>query len=551
MLTYEFLAHAFVKEGVAAQFVLLGDGNMHWVDAMQRSSGMQTFHARHEHCACGMAMGYYSATGKVGVASVTCGPGFTQIMTALSTAARAHVPLIVFAGEAPLSARWHIQRIEQYPFAVACGAHYISAHSPDRMDQYVREAFYIAKRYLKPVVLGVPYDLQQTKMPLVKVYCPSDKLFANIDPIIPSQRHVTELAELLRNAKYPMIIAGRGVMIANAAKDVESLAEQCGATIGTTLLARGLFDHNPFSLGVIGGHARDIARKVSKLTDLAVFFGCSMSYHTLDGGKLFPGAKKVQVDIRRAELHHGTASAVFHFRGDAKLTASAVSSALSRGERNCAKVRTNELVKSIEEWPADSTLYEVSEGTVDPRELFKELETIIPKDFDVVSGSGHHSYFHTVMRGYDPYKYHAMRDFGAIGNAISYAIGVAAVRRNGRVVLFEGDGSLLMHIQELETVKRHKLKLLIVCCNDGAYGAELHKLRKDGLDESSAMFGRSDFESIATGFGIKGTTITSTEALGSSFRRYLEHDHAEIWNVHISDKVLGPKMRRDLGEKSA
>ena len=126
---------------------------------------MSTFSARHEHCAVSMAMGYQSATGKVGVASVTCGPGFTQIMTALTTASRGRIPLVVFAGEAPIHAAWFNQALDQPPFAAACGAHYISAHSPQRMYQYVREAFYIARHERKPVVLGVPYDLQKQPLP--------------------------------------------------------------------------------------------------------------------------------------------------------------------------------------------------------------------------------------------------------------------------------------------------------------------------------------------------------------------------------------------------
>jgi len=145
MPIYEALAQAFAAEGVDAHFTLMGDGNMHWATAMKNLDGMATFSARHEHCACAMAMGYHLATGKVGVASVTCGPGFTQIMTALTVAARGRIPLVVFAGEAPINAKWYNQAIDQPPLAVATGAHYISAHSPQRMYQYVREAFYVAR----------------------------------------------------------------------------------------------------------------------------------------------------------------------------------------------------------------------------------------------------------------------------------------------------------------------------------------------------------------------------------------------------------------------
>ncbi len=198
---YEALAQAFVAEGVDTHFTLMGDGNMHWVAAMQKRDGMGTFSARHEHCAVSMAMGYQSATGKVGVASVTCGPGFTQIMTALTTASRGRIPLVVFAGEAPIHAEWYNQALDQPPFAAASGAHYISAHSPQRMYQYVREAFYIARHERKPVVLGVPYDLQKQPLPNVGQYQPSSEILPHVEPTPPHPHQVDAVVEKLVRAK--------------------------------------------------------------------------------------------------------------------------------------------------------------------------------------------------------------------------------------------------------------------------------------------------------------------------------------------------------------
>jgi acetolactate synthase I/II/III large subunit len=111
-------------------------------------------------------------------------------------------------------------------------------------------------------------------------------------------------------------------------------------------------------------------------------------------------------------------------------------------------------------------------------------------------------------------------------------------------VLLEGDGSLIMHIQELETIKRHGLRLLICVLNDGAYGAEIHKLRQDGLDESGAVFGRTDFGAIARGFGLRGSTIADIDQLGSLMKSYDAQDTTEIWNIPISDQVMSPSMRR-------
>lgn len=543
MPIYEALAHAFAAEGVSTHFTLMGDGNMHWATAMKNLDGMSSYYARHEHCACAMAMGYFSATGEVGVASVTCGPGFTQIMTALAVASRNRVPLVVFAGEVPMNAKWYSQAIEQQPLAAAAGAHYIAAHSPQRMYQYVREAFHTARHERRPVVIGVPYDLQKQPMPDVGEYRPSSEVLPAAEAPPPHAHQVAELAERLANAKCPIIIAGRGVMAAGAQAAVEALADASVALLATTLPARGMFDHHPFSIGISGGYARKIAREIGAQADLVVTFGASLSYYTVDGGNMYPKAKVAQVDLEPIGLRQGLKAADFYVRADAKLTAEAVARLL-RERAPKATIRTAELARRIREEPADDAEFPIAEGVLDPRAVIEELDRVLPKDFDSVSGSGHQSYFHSTMRGRKPENYHAMRDFGAIGNGIAFAIGVAAARRNGKVVLFEGDGSLLMHVQELEMIQRHKLKLLICVLNDGAYGSEIHKLRAEGIDDSGSVFGRTDLASIAQGFGLRGATVTELSQLKPLFDAYQAQDKAEIWNIHISDQVVNPGTRR-------
>jgi acetolactate synthase-1/2/3 large subunit len=543
---YEALAQAFAAEGVETHFTLMGDGNMHWVAAMQHLDGMNTYSARHEHCACAMAMGYHSATGKVGVASVTCGPGFTQIMTALTTASRAKIPLVVFAGEAPIHAKWYNQALDQPPLAAACDVHYISAHSPQRMHQYVREAFYLARHERKPVVLGVPYDLQKQPLPNIGPYQPSSQVMPRVEPTPPHPHQIDALIEKLTNAQCPIVLAGRGVVQSGAAAEVEEVAERSGALLATTLLGRGMFDHNPFSLGVAGGFARDIAREMGAKADLLVVFGSSLNYYTVDNGSMFPKAEVVQIDVAPLGLAHGVKSGDLHLAADAKLAAAAILEKLPAGRRTAANIRSPELARRIKEEPADAAEFAVEPGTLDPRRVIEELDRVIPKDFDSVSGSGHQSYFHSVMRGRKPEKYHAIRAFGAIGSGISYAIGVAAARGNGRVALFEGDGSFLMHIQELEMVARHRIKLLFCIFNDGAYGAEIHKLRADGVDDSASVFGYTDFAAIAKGFGLRGANVTDVAQLKPLFEAYQAQDKAEVWNIHISDKVVAPQTRRGI-----
>src|SRR4029078_3359793 len=143
---------------------------------------------------------------------------------------------------------------------------------------------------------------------------------------------------------------------------------------------------------------------------------------------------------------------------------------------------------------------------------------------------------------------------------ISFAMGVAAARTDRPVVLFDGDGSLMMHIQELETIKRSRMNILIIVLNDGAYGSEVHKLRSEALPEAGSVFGRPNFAAIARGFGIEGKTFTSPPPsppprrggaratsladLPQLVEAFARTGGAAVWDFHVSDKVVSPTIRR-------
>src|SRR5262245_3495339 len=152
---YEALADAFLADGVDTKFVMMGDGNVQRSTAFHKLPGVHTVHVRHEHVTVAAATAYNVATNKVAVASVTCGPGVTQVMTALPAAVRAHLPMVVFAGESPINAKFYNQYIDQAPLVTATGAHYIAAHSVPRMMEYVREAVHDATLGRRQVMLGL------------------------------------------------------------------------------------------------------------------------------------------------------------------------------------------------------------------------------------------------------------------------------------------------------------------------------------------------------------------------------------------------------------
>jgi acetolactate synthase I/II/III large subunit len=543
----DVLAQAFAAEGTDTLFTLMGDANMFWSASMADNHKVRLIHARHEHCCVAMADAYARATGKVGVASVTCGPGFTQIMTALVMAARGGVPVVVFAGDAPINASWYMQQIDQAPLALACGAHFVPIRTVDRALDCVREAFYVARAERKPVVLSVPLDLQKEEFPYLPDYQASTELMPRPQLLQPDPRLVDEMTAMIAEAERPVVIGGRGATWSGAAPALEALAEQSGALLATTLLAKGLFDGNPFALDIAGTFATDLGRELFAESDLVIAAGAGLGHYTTEGGYLFPNARVVRIDTQPKGLWQGLKTADLHVQADARATAEAVVARLREKGIRRQNWRSNEIASRIAacaETP-DPKPYTPSPGTLDPRPVVKELDAAVPKDWDVIVAGGHcFSFAMTHLRGRAAGKYHTPLDFGAIGSGISAAIGVAAARDNGKVLLIDGDGSLYQHIQELETVRRHGMKILICIINDGGYGAETHKFRASGVDPMHATHGRGDLAQVARGFGLNGAKVTSYGQLERLFREHEAQDSATLWDVHVDDQIPSRNFRR-------
>src|ERR671935_477565 len=172
MKVYQGLAKAFAAEGTTAVFGMMGDGNMYWMQALH-DLGVNLLEVRHEGAGLGMADGWARATHTTGVATATCGPGVTQLATALVTASRASSPLVAFVGESPTLDEEYVQRFDQARFAEACEAGFVRVLSPDTAYEAVRKAFYQARLESRPVLLSAPMDIQQKTMDDDEEYVPS------------------------------------------------------------------------------------------------------------------------------------------------------------------------------------------------------------------------------------------------------------------------------------------------------------------------------------------------------------------------------------------
>ncbi len=543
---FDVLAKAFRQEDVSTCFALLGDANMNWATRLAEQ-GCRMIYVRHEHCAVAAAMAYARKTRNVGVATVTCGPGVTQLMTALPAAVRARIPLVVFAGEAPLRAGWYNQGIDQAPFVTATGAAYHSLHLPERMPVAIRDAFLQAHREQRPVVIGIPFDLQNRPWDGdIKLPTPSHQILPRSAPLSPHPHDISDAAHRVERAERVVVIAGNGAVDAEAGPACRELAAKVGGLLATSLPARGLFHDDPYCIGISGSYTTEVGHEYLAEADLVVAVGCSLAFHLGGGGQLWPNADLLHVDVDPLAVSQGQEVASHHLRADARLGVEALTAALPAREKSW---RSDAIAERIRTSKPDSFTYELEPGALDPRDVVEVLEKELPADWEMVNSSGHCSGFFAHMPSRPNDRFLTIREFGAIGNGTSFAMGVASARPDRTVVLFDGDGSLLMNVQELETIKRHGMNILIIVMNDGAYGSEVHKLRSEGLSEEGSVFGYSDFAGIARGFGLAGHKIANLEDVPKLIAEFAETDGAAVWDFQVSDKVVSSVLRRAHPQK--
>jgi len=490
----------------------MGDANMNWATRLA-TLGCEMIYVRHEHCAVAAAMAFARKSGDVGLATVTCGPGVTQLMTALPAAVRASLPMVVFAGEAPLKSGWYNQGIDQAPMVKATGADYHTLHHPERMPVAIRDAFIQARTERRPVVLGIPFDLQnrpwESDKPLPR---PSHEMMPKMQPLMPHPEDVGTAAELVDKAERVVVIAGMGAVLSDAASACRALSQKTGGLLATSLPARGLFYDDPYCVGVSGSFSTELGIECLAEADLVIVVGASLAFHLGGGGQLWPKAKMLHIDVVPRSIAQGQETAGHHLRSDARLGVEQLTAAIA--ERS-TPWRSEEIAKRIATEKPDSYHYDLDAGEIDPRDAVEVLDAALPDDWEFVNSSGHCAGFSAHMPKRPQHRFLTIREFGAIGNGTSFAMGVAAARPNDQVVLFDGDGSLLMHIQELETIRRHNLNILIIVINDGAYGSEVHKLRSEGLPLEGSVFGKPDFAGIARGFGSTCRRIQEQARAGS------------------------------------
>jgi thiamine pyrophosphate-dependent acetolactate synthase large subunit-like protein len=359
---------------------------------------------------------------------------------------------------------------------------------------------------------------------------------------VPSPEAVQKMAELVQAAQRPLILAGRGAVRAGAGRLLEELGTRIGALLVTSAMGRGLFAGNPFDLGIAGGFATRPAARLIGEADLILAFGASLNHWTTRHGSLFPdSAAIVQCDVDPAALgarERVTVGVV----GDAAATAEALRDELAARGFEQTGFRTEPIKREIAAYrPEDEFGNESTEGRGDPRPLTIRLNQILPRERTLVVDGGRFSGFPIMYLDVpDPAGFVFATDFQAVGLGLGNAIGAAVARPDRIAVLFIGDGSMMMSLNDLDTAVQYSLPPLIVIINDAAYGAEVYFLQQLGLSTRQAEFNDPDFAAIAKGMGAQGLTVRSLGDL-DKIRPWIAHPTQPL----VVDCKVNPQVQAD------
>lgn len=493
-------------------FGLMGDANMLFLTDFMGKEGGRFVAAVHEGSAVSMADGYSRVTKRVGVASVTHGPGLTNTLTAMTEAVRARSAVIILTGRTPKQ-RDHVQEIDIRGIAGIAGAQYHQVLSPEHIPEDIAQAMSRSILGSCPVVLDIPVEL----MGLEVEYVPP-RPGTNLRPqrILPDAQDeaVDRALGIIATARRPLILAGRGAVLSGAREELLKLADLLSAPVATTVLAKDYFCGHPYNLGVMGGVSHSVAVDAINDADCIVAFGASMnSFTTVEGS--FVSEKKVihlDNDPTRFGQYMVPDAAIW---ADARAGAQLFLEQLATVSRSRQGLINEELRRRLQEWtPAQEYRDASSPGTVDMRTAITVLDAAIAPDRAVVTDAGRFiAAPWRYMTVQDPIDFTHTVAFGSIGLGLATAIGFAAARLDRLTVAIVGDGGGMMGLLEFGTAVRNGLPLIVIVLNDGSYGMEYHKLRDFGVDPAYSLIEWPEFADVARSLGGFGLTIRSLDDL--------------------------------------
>lgn len=519
----QILFECLLREGVEVMYGHPGGCILPTYDTMTQYPQIHHVLARHEQGASHMADGYARATGKVGVAIATSGPGATNLVTGIATAMMDSSPIVCITGQVPQTAIGSdaFQEVDITGVTIPITKHSYLVTDVEDLAYTVKEAFHIARSGRPgPVLIDIPKDVQLAQCAFV--YPEEPIRLPGVREIPPfSEAKLKEAARLIGESKRPVILVGRGVVMSGSTREVVALAEQLNSPVALTLLGKGgVPESHPLCLGMMGMHGTGQANHAIQEADLLIALGMRFDDRVTGNLKTYaPNAKKIHIDIDASEFNKCVKVDVA-IHGDVRQAVTELLPIAPAGERK-------EWWARISEWVDESRQREIlnaDNGEFMAAHAVHELWKATGGDGTVVTDVGQHQMLEAQYYPHErPRSLITSGGLGTMGFALPAAIGASMGLNQGwarreapqgskDVWVVAGDGGFQMTMCELATAVQEKLPLKICVVNNGFLGMvrQWQEMFYDKRYHATPMLS-PNFVALAAAYGIPGRRVERRE----------------------------------------
>jgi len=555
MTSSEAFVETLVAQGVKDVFGIVGSAYMDALDIFP-AAGIRFISVQHEQGGGHMADGYSRVSGKHGVCIAQNGPGITNFVTSIAAAYWAHSPVVMITPEGGTGTKGlgGFQETDQMPIFSKITKYQV------HIDNHAR----IAEQ------TGYAFDMAQTERGPVQINIPRDKFYGEGDYQVPKPAcleraaggpgSLDEAAALLSKAKFPVIVAGGGVVMANGTKEAVALAEYMSAPVVNSYLHNDSFPAgHPLWCGPLGYQGSKAGMKLIKKADVVLALGTRLGpFGTLPqhGIDYWPKkAKIIQVDCDHKVLNL-VRKVDLAIQGDARAAAREILERLQTGNRRHVwrankKDRLAEIGKQKNAWEKELDRWGQGKASpVAPRRALRELEKAMPKNAMVTTDIGNIcSVSNSYLRFDKPNSFFAAMSFGNCGYAFPCAIGAKVAAPDRPAVAYVGDGAWGMSFMETLTCVRENIPVVAVVFNNGQWGAE----KKNQVDFYSDRYVGTNIENpsfaeVAKSMGASGIRVDQPDQIGDALKKAVKSNKHTVLEIMVTQE-LGDPFRRDALSK--
>jgi len=532
----QMVCEALIAEGVKTVFGYPGGAIMNVYDEIYKQDGFEHILNRHEQASVHAADGYARATGEVGVAMVTSGPGFTNAVTGLATAYMDSIPMVVISGQVPLSliGTDGFQEVDAVGISRPCTKHNYLVNNLEDLPRIMKEAFHIARSgRAGPVLVDIPKDITAEfgdfvypKEVNIPTYKPKYK---------GNERQIKKASDAIKRARKPLLYVGGGVVLSEASDLVRELADLGQIPAVETLMARGVMgDKNPLLMGMLGMHGNYASNMAMSETDLVISLGARFDDRVT--GKLSEFAKYadiIHIDIDPANIGK-LVDVTYPIVGDITIVLNKIIEQIRDDINPDNYSAWREVLNRYDTLHPQA--FEDSDEVIKPQWAVERIGELVGDDAIITSDVGQHQMWTAQHFPFSrPRQWINSGGLGTMGFGFPAALGAKRGCPDKVVINITGDGSILMNVQELVTASEYKIPVINIILNNHFLGMvrQWQTFFYDKRYSETDLSYQPNFKALAESCGGIGFDVTTKDEFDEALKSAIEQDRVAFINVAV------------------